>query len=420
MKKERLEEFNDWWFTSRVPKDLLEKYKRDLFGEIVRRLGKRQVVAITGLRRVGKTTLMYQLIQHLLDRGVEPTNVLYFSFDERARELNDVLDTYRLTQGKDLRKNRVYVFLDEVQKLENWQNQLKKYHDLYPKVCFVISGSESLFIRKRTRETLAGRMVEFFLPTLSFKEFLGMKGIDAGRTSELKMKTVFTEYVMKGGFPEVVHEKDYREVQRYVKSSVIDKILFKDILTLSGLRDPGLLSVVLEIIAVNPGMQLEYQSLAQQLDRSRHTIKEYVTWLREGFLVNLLGNYRKGRTASLRKSKKAYMADTGVIAVFKPAIDEAFFGRMVESLVINSMNAKFFWKNRHDVDAVIDGTPVEVKYREKVLNSDLKGIKEFMRKFNVKKGLVVSKNEEKCLSVGEGEITLTPAWKFLLNPKIKK
>lgn len=419
MKKEALEEFNPWWFTGEVPEDTLEEYRRGQFSEVIKRLTRKQIIAVTGLRRVGKTTLIYQVVQYLLDKNIEPTNILYFSFDETVKGLDDLMNTYRENQGKDFRKNKVYIFLDEIQKLENWQNQLKKYHDSYPKIGFIISGSESLFIKTKSIETLAGRLYELQMPTLSFKEFLEIQNIDVDKTPILKIKTLFREYIEKGGLPEIVYENDKNEIKRYAKSSVIDKILFKDILVLTGIKDPEVLRVILETISANPGMQLEYQSLAQQLDRDRRTISDYITWLREAFLIKTLENYRKGRLATMKKNKRVYITDNGVIVAFRQNIDEAFFGRLVENAVINALNARFFWKNRHDVDAVIDCIPVEVKFKNKILNNELRGVREFMRKFKIRKGVVVTKDDDKKITVSEGKIFFIPAWKLLLKPNLK-
>lgn len=122
MRKEVLEEFNPWWFTGKVPEDTLEEYRRGQFSEVIKRLIRRQIIAVTGLRRVGKTTLIYQAVQYLLNENIEPTNILYFSFDETIKGLDDLMNTYRENQRKDFRKNKVYIFLDEIQKLGNWQN----------------------------------------------------------------------------------------------------------------------------------------------------------------------------------------------------------------------------------------------------------------------------------------------------------
>lgn len=416
MRKEILEEFNEWWYTESVPSDLLEEYKRQLFFSVAKNIKKRYILSIVGLRRTGKTTIMYQMIDYLLQKDVKPRNIVYFSFDEMVEGLDHVINTYREIQNGNLRKDRTYLFLDEVQKLRDWENQIKKYYDLYPKLKIVISGSESLYVGKLSKETLAGRIHEFHLPTLSFSEFLDFKGIKP-KPFAPRIKPEFMDYINKGGFPEMVNETNMREVGRYIRSSVIDKIVRRDIPQVSGIRNVDLLHQILESIAINPGMYLNYQSLAQQFDSDRRTIKEYVMWLKESFLIRLLGNYRKG-SATLRKNKRAYLLDTGIISAFKPVIEEAFLGRMIENAVINALNAEAFWRNRREVDAVVNGIPVEVKYQEKIIKSDLKGLIEFMRKFDIHKGFVISKNREKTMKIEHGDVVFIPAWKLLLDPKV--
>jgi len=419
MERRKLEDYNEWWFTGKVPAELLQPFKRDLFSEMFRHIERRPAIAVTGLRRVGKTTLMYQLLQRLLDNGKEPTSILYFSFDEAVGELSSVMETYRELHNVDFRKTRTYVFFDEVQKLANWADQLKRYYDLYPKIKFVISGSESLFVHRDSAERLAGRVYEFFLPTLSFREFLGLNGVEVRtRLPELKLRQFFRRYIEHGGFPEMALEQDLGEVRRYVRSSVIDRLIFKDILALSGIKDVELLLSMLEVFATNPGTYLEYQSLAQQFGRDRRVVRNYVMWLKEGFLITLLANYRKGRAASLRKLKRLYLADNSIITAFHKSIDEVLFGKMVENAVINALNARSFWRNRHEVDVVMNGVPIEVKYQPKVLPGDLKGLREFMKKFGARNGVVMTKDEAKVVKLAEGEVRFIPAEKFLLSPQV--
>ena len=111
----KLEEFNHWWLSGKVDSDLALPFQRDHFSEIVNNLPNRFILALVGLRRVGKTTTVYQLIQTLLNEKTERTNILFFSFDDYSAKLNEVLDAYREFHNKDFRSERVYVFLDEIQ-----------------------------------------------------------------------------------------------------------------------------------------------------------------------------------------------------------------------------------------------------------------------------------------------------------------
>lgn len=416
MEKAKLEEFNHWWISEKVDTELALPFKRDIYSEIEKYLDKRFILALVGLRRVGKTTTMYQLIQKLIEGNINKTAILFFSFDEVSARLSEVLETYKEIHPKDFRAEKIYIFLDEIQKCNGWENELKKYYDLYPKLKFIISGSESLFIRKKTKETLAGRIFEFMLTPFTFREYLRFKGIKKEEFRyEIKIRPIFNTFAEKGGFPETFSFESDKDFKEYIRTLVIDKIVYKDIPRIFKLDDPDFLRVLLELISTNPGMYVDYQSLSKQFEKDRRVIKDYISYLKESFLITLLGNYRKGSITTLRKKKKAYPTDNALTYLYKPKIEDAFFGRMIETLVINKLKASSFWKNSGEIDIVYNDAPIEVKYQEKINSEDFKTIKEFMKKFNKKNGLMLTKNEEKEIKFEEGTIKLIPVWKWLLE-----
>ncbi len=412
----KLEEFNPWWINGTVDSDLALPFKRAIFPEIERHLESRFVVALTGLRRVGKTTILYQVIQQLLQEKIHPTKILFFSFDETSARLSEVLDSYREFHSQDFREEKCYIFLDEIQKYQNWENELKKYYDLYPKLKVVISGSASLSIRKKNKETLAGRIFEFILTPFTFKEFLKLNNLTETELKyETKIKPLFITFAKKGGFPETFsfdHDKDFKE---YIKALIVDKIIYQDIPKMFKIEDPGFLGVLLELIATNPGMYLDYQSLSKQFEKDRRVIKDYISYLKESFLIRILGNYRKGSSTTLRKRKRAYPADNALSYVYQAKIDDAFFGRMVETLAVNKLNATSFWKNGNEIDIVDSDIPIEVKYQEQINSEDVKPLRGFMKRFNQPRGLLITKKDEREINFAEGNIQLIPAWKWFLE-----
>lgn len=415
-----LEEFNPWWFGGGVPPELSPPYRRPLFTELERYLPKRQALVLTGLRRVGKSTLLYQLADSLIAGGLDPRRILYFSFDERAGGLSEVMDSYREYTQADLRKDRVCVILDEVQRLEGWAFQVKKFYDLYPRLKFLASGSESVFLQEESRNALAGRSYEFLLKPLSFTEFIELKGRKAANLSVSQAKALFNEFIGKGGFPELVAEGSARAARDYIRSAVVEKVVYRDIPGLAKIREPELLKILLELVAASPGLNVNYQSLAQQLGFDRRVIQQYFSWLEKSFLVRLLANYRGSRISRLRKIKKAYPADTGITSAYSTAAPNSeLFAKMVENAVINAVGAEFFWRNQHEVDAVVAGVPFEVKYQGKIISSDLRGAREFMRTFNQKTAFVITLGEERETKVPEGTVILKPAWKMLLETQPK-
>jgi hypothetical protein len=415
MEQKKLEEFNQWWINGKVDPELTFSFKRDVFFEVEKSFDKRFIIALVGLRRVGKTTIIYQLIKKLIQEGTNPKNILFFSFDENSNKLSEVLDSYKEFQAKDFREQKIYIFLDEIQKHENWENELKKYYDLYPKLKFIISGSESLFIRKRTKENLAGRIFEYTLTPFTFKEYLKLKGVKEEEFKyETKIKPLFIKFAEKGGFPETISLENEKEYKDYIESLVVDKIVYKDIPKLFKIDDPEFLKVLLKLIATTPGMYLDYVSLSRNYEKDRRVIKDYISYLKDSFLISLLGNYRKSSMASLRKKKRVYPADNSLSYIYKK-VDETFFGKMVEALIINQVKATSFWKNGDEIDIVYDDMPIEVKYQEKINSEDIKPLIDFMQKFKKNKAMLITKNDEKEVKVKEGVITFVPAWKFALK-----
>lgn len=416
MDESKLEEFNHWWMSGKVDPELALPFKRDIYNEIKNSMTNRFILSLTGLRRVGKTTIIYQLIQHLLEKGTGKTDMLFFSFDEAQVKVSEVLEAYKEFQKKDFREKRVYVFLDEIQKCSNWENEIKKYYDLYPKMKFIISGSESLFIKRRTKETLAGRIFEFALGAFTFREYLRLKGVSEDEFKyETKIAPFFEKFIERGGFPETFSLESDKEFREYIKALVVDKIVYQDIPKLFKIDDPEFLRVILELVATNPGMYVDYQSLSKQFGKDRRVIKDYFTYLKESFLIRMLGNYRKGSTTTLRKKKRAYPADNGVIYLYKLNIDRSFLGRMVETAAVNKMQAETFWKNGGEIDIIYEDEPIEVKYQGAINPEDFKALREFMKKFERREGTMITKREGREVKFDEGRVRLIPAYKFMLG-----
>jgi len=439
MEIQTLVRFNEWWKTGNVPEDLLEGYKRPLYDEILKYLEDRQVLAIIGLRRVGKTTLMYQLIQNLLEK-VKKEYILYFSFDEEQFDIEDVLETYRefILKGNWREFDRIYVFFDEIQKVNDWQNKIKTYYDLYPNVKFIVSGSASLIIEKRAKESLAGRLYDFNLDLLTFKEFLSFKKLKIPDLEyrlfdefekiekdynnlilfESDLRTLFSEYLFKGGFPEIVDERDDKKIRRYIKNSVIDKIVYSDIPKIFKIEEPEVLIILLRLIANTPGLLVDYKGLGENLGKNRKTMARYFYYLQKSFLVILLSNFSGSFLTSARKLKKAYIIDTGIVnTLMDREIDDRVIGMLVENLIVSKLKAKFFYRRNYEIDIIIKDEeilPIEIKYQSRIDRKDFKSIVRFCKKFKLKRGIIITKDLLRCDKNKGIEIQFIPAWLFLL------
>ena len=391
--RETLNDFNLWWKGDFK----LEFKKREIYKKLSKFIDMPQIVALIGLRRVGKTTIMKKIIEDFLKKGYNARNIVYFSFDEfKGIEIREVIKEYEEIAEKNFKEGKYLLLLDEIQKLENWENQLKTIYDLYKEnVKIIISGSESLFIRKKSKETLSGRIFEFKVEPLTFREFLLFKDakIEPIGIYEKELKKLFEEFTLIQGFPELVGIKEKEIIKKYIKESIVDKIIYKDI--------PALFKV-------------KIFGLSKEMRISRQTLSNYLSYLEESFLIRKLYNFAKSRRKVERKLKRYYPLVASVDLIFKE--EELSKSKVFEWLMVNQLKGEFFWRdsNKDEVDIVKIGKkiiPIEIKYGK----IDLHGISSFMDKFQIREGFVISPDKETKQKLGKKQIFIIPAFKFLLK-----
>ncbi len=420
MELRTIEQFNDWWTTGKVRANLLKSYKRALFHQILKYRDDKQIILVYGLRRVGKTTLFYQLIQHLLDDGVEPGNILYFSFDVTKAGIEDVLRTY---EQEKLRRNfdaagRIFIFFDEIHKAENWQNELKIFYDLYPNLKFFICGSASINIQKRATESLAGRMYDFKLSPFSFKEFLRWKGIEVEfrewQLYERSVLPLFHDYLLKGGFPEILDEESEDKIRHYLRNNVLERIIFVDLPSEFGIKDMELLKTLVELVATNPGMRINYDALSRDLKRSKPTIINYISYLEYALILRRVRNLRPGLMATSRKMRKVYPTNVAFARIFAPESSPGI-GRVVETVILQELDAEYYFRdNTTEIDFILKNgriVPVVVKYGGE---PELKQFLRTLAKIGLDYGFVITRDIYKEEKINGKRILMVPAWAFVL------
>ncbi|MFH1095314.1 MAG: ATP-binding protein [Candidatus Micrarchaeota archaeon] len=389
---------------------------RDIYPKLSKRMKERQILALCGLRRVGKTTLLRKLIIDLLQSHPAEA-ILYFSFDDFSGcELQDVLDETRSIHGKEPK----YLFFDEIQKLENWAEKLKLLYDNHD-YKMVVSGSQSLLIRKGARESLAGRAYEFEVMPLDFSEYLSFRGMErlaekpALHASELK--TEFHAYLRSAGFPELAGQTDTELVREYIRETVIKRIVFVDMAKIYPIEDPGVLISILEMLIDNPGMLVDYESFSQELGMSRQTVSKYFDYLEQAHLLRKLYNYSKNRSTSERKLKKYY--PTFLSPALSPRQDEEFYSKIVETCCVLNTDAQYFFRDKYqneiDIVRVENGKPVpiEVKYRN--VPNRKNALEAFGRRYAFSRAVVVTKDKAGEQKSGSVPVEYVPVHLFLLE-----
>lgn len=407
------------------------EFRRDLYTEIEPWLPKKQAIAIVGLRRTGKTTLMRQIMEET--RGNKKS--FFFSFDEEVTQKKEVLvfviDYAINALGADT------LFLDEIHYVDDWEGTLKRYYD-QKGLKFILSGSESLEI-SNAKATLAGRLVTFRLNPLSFREYLAMKGTaidthgaaldDYAAMNRLYLQCLtrkeyfeheFLEYLYKGAFPEIVHENDSVLIRKYIHDLVIKKIIYQDIPATFDVRRRDILNEIFRYACETSSGLFDIQNLSRIFGVHYETVTSYLFYLRASFLVRVAESWTGSPAKRARRNKKLYVIHPSiacaVLGYDRPQLVEQLLGRYVETLFAGD----YFWRDekKREVDVVRERgntlIPVEVKYQNRISPSDAKNILAFMDTRHIGTGIMITRNMMEMTTTSGKDILYIPAWLALL------
>lgn len=367
---ERLHYENPWWLNSEIPQVYKEMSRRlyfDLFFPFVEEKDVRRAVVLMGPRRVGKTVMMFHTIEQLIDTGVSPLHISFVGIDNPIYvqlSLQDILDlcmkSLNLTS-----LNGCYIFFDEIQYLKDWERHLKVLVDAYPNTKFVVSGSAAAALRWHSTESGAGRFTDFMLPPLTFQEFIHLKkknhliyeGEIKYSDKEIPyclplnindLNEEFIQYLNFGGYPEVVlSEKIQKDMGRYVKNDIVDKVLLRDLPSLYGIRDVQELNRFFTYIAYNTGNEFSYETMSRDSGIQKDTLRKYLEYLEAAFLIKVLNKVDINAKRLKRvTSFKVYLTNpslrTALFSPVKGTDDE--MGNMVETAILSQ------WMHRENLD----------------------------------------------------------------------
>ncbi len=418
MNTETLENWNPWWASKEVPR-VLAGMKRSIDPLIFRSVKEKEIIILTGVRRCGKTTIMYQMIDFLL-KDVLPAQILYLNLDDemlKKESLEAIYSEYRQYKNPD---KKAFVFLDEIQNISGWERFLKKRYDLQDSVKFVISGSSAGLLRQEYSTLLTGRNLTFKIFPLSFKEYLYFLKIDYSSINTLvrnKILHALREFFETGGFPEVFFKE--KEIKRLLLKEYFDDILYKDIVSRYNVTAKKISDLAVYLLT-NISSQFTIRKIRNFTGLSIDSIKDYISYLEEAFLVETINYFSYSIKESIQRPKKSYALDCGIrnIAGFKFSKDE---GKLAENLAFIELRRRekeaYYWKNKGEVDFVIKNkdntlTAINVSYADEIDERESKSLLEFKKEFNKTKELILlTRDTEKK----EHGIKFIPLWKWLLE-----
>jgi predicted AAA+ superfamily ATPase len=465
-----IEPYNPWLNPDKSAQwiEALPAYRRLIVGEIqadLKEIG--QIISITGPRRVGKTTALHHVIISLIDEGVPSDRILYFSFDDPEvfgsqdlqRVIFDRLVEYIIA---DLPKgSKAYLFLDEIQRLPKWELYLKKSYDLKLPIRFIVSGSASSPIFRKSQESLLGRIKDRHLLPFSFKEYCLYRFIDRPEFSSIlnnhqgvrnlllngdlggvletlqKAKNAlepFTDeindsvitYCREGGFPEVWQLKDPIRKIEYLVEQQVRKVLYEDLMMLTTYRKPENVLRFLVYLLAHPGQEINMSTVAKELSVPRNIIEENFPRLLVTDLIFRIKKFTHQPLKVRQGNVKCYPIDLALRnAVLKTwddfTGDPAMMGLYAENLVAINLNKwseaieiAYYRQKKNELDFIVTYggdrfLPIEVKHRKEP--GVPLALEHFMKKYQLKHGVLVTR--ERDIQV-EGNILYIPLLYFLL------
>jgi uncharacterized protein len=457
-----LRPYNPWWGEAHPSTGTLPDFERPIVSEVLADLAELpQIVSITGPRRVGKSTALRQVIRQLLRRAVPPDRIVYFSFDDPALFID--LDRQRrifdeIVQAFVERERLTYFCFDEIQRLPAWELFLKKAYDVKLNARFVISGSASSPIFRKSHESLLGRIKDRHLLAFSFREFASFRlqgepgfaealssvpdlrgalltGDPAAAESVARevqrtfapfnkqLHRIVKDFTVEGGFPEIWELSDPVRKIEYLMEQQVRKVLFEDLSQLAEYRKPeNVLRLFLYLLA-HPGVELNIARISKEASLERRIIDENLPRLE---LTDLIVRVHKFRHEPLRvrtSNIKCYPTDlslrNAVLKTWEPP-DERTMGYFAEALVLRTLldwrevlGLSYYRERDSEIDFIVTHggdrhLPIEVKHREPT--ESFRTLERFTKKYEVPVALAVTR----ALEVSRDEILRVPLRYFLL------
>ena len=380
-------QYNPWWESASPVADLKprEKYLHDLR----RYLDYKHIIILTGLRRVGKTSLMKLIIDELLAQNIEANHIFYISLDDYLIQKNTIIEI--VNEFRKLHKikveEKIYLFFDEVTYKENFHVQLKNIYDSQNAKIFVASSSSSKLRDKKA--SLTGRSVTIDIKPLDLNEYLYFRNIEIKKQDSQLYKSYFLDYIQTGGLPENVLNPS-----REYLMSLVDDIIQKDITAFHGLKNHQMLRDYFTLLMERSGKQFSINKIGKILDISPDTSKRYLNYFESTYLIYLLPRWGK-TNQKLLSAKKIYASDLGIKYLF---IGNRDIGSYFENYIYIELKDKkevyYLYENSIEIDFYTgDRLLIESKYYSELNNQQ----KVLFQSYPAKKRILIDSVEKLSL-----------------------
>lgn len=371
---------------------------------------------ILGPRQSGKTTLILKLKEELEKKG---NQTLYFNLDrledwEFFQTQKTLLEKIKFELGEE----RVFIFIDEIQRLKNAGLFLKGLHDYHSPYKFIITGSGSLELKEDIVEPLTGRKKIFHLYPLSFAEFFQFKTNreikEFGKFykfSEHEAERILDEYLVFGGYPKAVLAKT-KSGKKEVLQEIYSSYLEKDVKALLGVEKDLAYQHLLKYLAAETGSLFNKSEVSRDLGIHIKTLNRYLYFLEKTFVIKIIRPFYKNPTKELIKMPRIYFLDQGLrnflVGRLTPFFQRDDKGKIFENFVFRQLLDKepvfgiWFWRTSRgaEVDFILNERtllPIEVKAGKQKIGVVGKSMLSFLEKYDAKRGVIVHFGDEKMI-----------------------
>lgn len=411
--------------------------KRPLLHKIRDHLTSSEITIIVGPRQAGKTYLMEELEQELAKKG---ERTLFLNLDlDRDRPLATSQETLLHNIRIEIGKEKGYVFIDEIQRKENAGLFLKGLYDMKLPYKFIVSGSGSLELKEKIKESLPGRKRLFELLTVSFEEFVDFK-LDykySNRLAEyLKLRPqnatqMLKEYLNFGGYPKVVISQTLEEKTAAI-NDIYQSYLERDIAGLLHVQKTDSFTNLVRVLASQAGNLVNIAELSSTLGISMPTVKEYLWYIEKTYIAQKVTPFYRNIRKEISKAGRYYFIDLGLknysmnqfgtVAIISPPSGftfENFVFRMLKDRLYSTPTTMHFWRtqDKAEVDFVLQSgmevIPIEVKYKRMEKVEITRSYRSFLARYKPKNGYIVHLGEEREIQVDDTLIHLIPFYRLV-------